>query len=315
MPKPKQQSAADRARRLLGLLSHLTPGASIPLGELAAALGATEAEVTRDLGTLSMCGVPPYDPYDLIDVFLEDDGRVHVYSELPALARPVRLNAEEARALAAALRACGFAADDALLAKIEAAAVPSAAPEDVERLVRARAAGGSADVYGTLARAIEDATKVEAVYLSAGAPEASCRTLRPYGLGWREGAWYLYAFCESAAEERTFRVDRFLAVTPTAERFEPPRERPSAAPDFSADELPVATLRFAPGVRVSEREWPGATFEPAEDGATLARVPYSSLRWLAREVASLLGAVVVLHPSEARAAVREVAAHDLTTRS
>lgn len=305
-------SAADRARRLLGLLSHLKPNASIPLDELAAALGASPADVASDLQTLSMCGVHPYDPYDLVDVFVEEDGAVHVYSEPPALSRPVRLTPSEARALTTALRTCGSAEDDPLLAKLESAASPRADGDHVERLVRAHTdAGPSEAVHSTLARAAEEAEAVEAVYLSAGAAEPTTRTLHPHALGWRGGSWYLSARCESAGAERTFRVDRFLAVRATGQRFDRPAASMPAAPDFSAEELPVATLRVAPGERVSAREWPGATFEPAPDGSTAAHVPYSSARWIAREVLSRLGRVTVLEPAELRGAVRALAEEEL----
>ncbi|MBE0477384.1 MAG: WYL domain-containing protein [Coriobacteriia bacterium] len=304
-------SAAERARRLLGLLSHLQPGATMPLAELASALGSSPEEVAADLQTLSMCGVHPYDPYDLIDVFVEDDGHVHVHAEVPALGRPVRLTPRETRALAAALRACGLTAEDPLLRKLEAASSPGAEPEDVQRLVRAHAADPQGGVYAALARAIEEGAKVEASYLSSGAAEPACRTLQPHALAWRDGSWYLSAFCESAFEERTFRLDRFLWLRATGEPFERPEPPPDAAPDFTTRGLPAAVLRFAPGERASTREWPGATFEAGEDGATLARVPYSSLRWLAREVVARLGAVTVLEPAEVREAVRALAEEEL----
>jgi len=97
----KGPSTSERARRVIALLGQLAPDTRISIADLAAEVGASQAQLAADLETLAMCGVAPYDPGDLMPLLIED-GMVEVWGELPAVRGPVRLSAAEARALAAA---------------------------------------------------------------------------------------------------------------------------------------------------------------------------------------------------------------------
>ena len=87
---------------------------------MAAEIGSSPAELAEDLTTLSMCGIAPYSPWELVPVAIEGD-RVEVFGAVPAMRGPVRLSLSEAEALSAALSAAGFSADDPLNAKLAAA--------------------------------------------------------------------------------------------------------------------------------------------------------------------------------------------------
>lgn len=299
--------AATRARRLLALLPHLKRGETIAIADLAAAVGCSVAEAAADLATLTMCGVPPFTPLDLIDLDIAGD-YVTVYADPPGLDRPLRLTAPEARALGAALDAAGYPADSPLREKVLAAANADVAPGELERTIRAGAApGGMADIYSRLAAAADEHAKVRITYLTGGTGRISQRVVHPWALVNRLGTWYLVAFCEGAGEERVFRLDRINAAEPTSEHFEPPSVVSYAVtPETSA--LSVAEIRFAPGAALpDDRSWPGLTLRPEPDGGTIARVPYQTVAWIARRVAARLGAAEVLSPPEVREAVRELA--------
>ncbi|WP_405113555.1 WYL domain-containing protein [Paenibacillus sp. FSL K6-1217] len=49
--------------------------------------------------------------------------------------------------------------------------------------------------------------------------ETSLRKLHPYGLIVKQGEWYLAAYCERAGEVRTFKCERFTAVTLLEETY------------------------------------------------------------------------------------------------
>jgi len=67
-------------------------------------------------------------------------------------------------------------------------------------------------------------------------------------------------------------------------------------------------VRFATSAPdLTERDWPGATFEPQADGSVLASVPYAGSMWIAGKVAARLGEAELLAPAELRAAVAEAA--------
>ena len=123
------------------------------------------------------------------------------------------------------------------------------------------------------------------------------------------------AYCESAGEQRTFRVDRITAVEMTTRRFERPEGLAAAAdPLPGLDALPRASVRFAKDAAdLTERDWPGSTFERNPDGSVTASVPFAGTSWIARRVVARLGEAEVISPPEVRAAVTETARGMLST--
>lgn len=304
-----EDSAALRARRLLALVPFLRERRAIPIAELAEAVGSDASQLAADLTVLSMCGGDERDPMQLVGVIVED-GVAEVVADLPALERPVRLTQNEARALVTALQAIGAAADSALAAKLTAFAARSVGPEYLASTVRAAyAQSGQAGRLAALSVHAEHHVAARIVYVSASSGVESSRVVHPHALyRWRD-VWYLVAFCETAGEERTFRVDRITGVATTGAPFAPPVGfAASASPLPDLDSLPRATVRFsADAPDLNERDWPGAVFERAEDGSVTARVPYAGESWIARAVIARLGAAEVLDPPHLRLAIADSA--------
>ncbi|MDZ4655241.1 MAG: WYL domain-containing protein [Coriobacteriia bacterium] len=300
-------TATERARRLLALLPSLKPDTEIPLASLAAIVGANPEELAADITTLSMCGVPPFDPYDLVDVFIDGE-TVVVGMGLPALDRPVCLTPAEARALIAALETAGFGSDAPLRAKItDVLSAEVDANELATRIRTTTASGGLGDVYATITASAAAAESVDIMYFSASSGTTRLRRVRPYRVFNHRGAWYVLAFDESVAEERTFRLDRVRDVTPTDERFERPVTALGAEAPFTTGSVPgTAHVHFDDASGVEERDWPGTTITLANGGAD-AQVPYATTGWLARRVAAAMGTAEVTGPAEMRDAVRSLA--------
>lgn len=302
-----RKNTALHSRRMLALLPYLKQGAKLRLAELAAAVGATDAEVAADLTALSFCGVPPFTPDEMIDLSIDGD-TVTVYSAPPSLDRPVRLAPREARAIVAALQAAGHGAGDPLVSKLLAAASAELDPAELAATLRAgeESAPVSA-IYAMLAEAVEAGAKVHIAYFSAGSGAHSERVICPFSLANARGTWYVNAFCESAGEVRTFRLDRIRDAETTGESFERPASADATVTPDGAG-LPLAVLRLAPGApHTEERDWPGAVFNVKPNGAVFAEVPYSSATWVARRVAAGRGMIDAIEPQEVRAAVRLVA--------
>jgi predicted DNA-binding transcriptional regulator YafY len=298
----------QRARRLLALLPHLREQGSYSLSRLAQATGTDEASVAADLGTLSMCGV---DDWDLVAVYVEGDEAV-VFGELPALEQPVRLTAAEARALLAALDACGVAPGSPLVERIGALATGALDAVSLSRTVRAAVApGGLAHVYAALSELAGTARTARITYTSRGDAAATERVVEPWRLFASRGTWYLQAWSPEAGAARTYRLDRITAVEPAGGTFSPPAQLPAttdAAPD--PETLPRARVVFAHDAPdLTPRDWPHATFEHPADGTVVASVPFSGDAWIARMVVSRLGDAVVSEPQEIRASVARLA-HD-----
>lgn len=310
---PGEAPNAARARRLLSLLPHLRSQGSRPLGELAAIAGVDEQTVAEDLTTLSLCGADERDPMALVAVYVEGD-RAVVWGDLPALERPVRLTAAEARALAAALDQVGVAFGTGLGERIAALGGLGEDPERIARTVRSAAApGGAAHAHLALAACAEAGRTAFITYLAHGESAPSERHVEPWRLFFARGAWYLRALSLDAGTPRTYRLDRVLAVRPGDRSFTVPVDVASAidpAPDPAG--LPRATVRFATDAPdLTERDWPAATFDRVPDGTVVASVPFAGTAWLARKIAARLGSAVVQDPCDVVSAVADVAVREL----
>lgn len=311
-------SAAQRTARLIAIAGQLRKGLRVRVSELAAELGVTEAELAGDLETMSMCGVAPFTPDEYIPVMVED-GYVEVWGELPALRGAIRLSTSEASALASALQAAGFDAEDELTARLLTAAAPSQFDaEELEATVRTAATQHVVPVFSALSQAIQEHAVVRLEYIKVGTDAPSTREVEPRSLFAERSAWYLTAWCRSAGDWRTFRVDRIRSAGLIGETFDVDAHSPGDALDrgsaIPAAGLPTATLRFADAGDFMQREWPGATLkETADDGSALACVPYAGTAWIARQVTARMGAVEVVEPAEVRAAVREFAQAELAS--
>lgn len=290
------------------LIGMLKPGTEVPLSELAGALGVSVSQVASDLEMLSMCGIAPYSPGDLVPLYVEGD-TVNIYGAMPALDRRVRLSTTEARALAAALQAAGRDSGDPLVKRLLQAASDVADPREIERVVRA-ATGADPGIHATLAGAARRSEAVRITYQAGSTEALTERVIEPTALLNERGVWYVEAFCRMAGAMRTFRIDRVRDAMPTGELFEPGSVTvPGSA--LPTEGLPRAVVRLDRGVEVPEREWPGLRIVSEDASGTLVEVPYAGTGWIARQVTSLLGAARVLEPAEVREAIARLAASEL----
>jgi proteasome accessory factor C len=300
---------------MIALLGRLKEGTRVPLATLASELDTTPAELATDLETLSVCGVAPYSPMELVPVFVEDDGTVEVWGSMPAMRGPVRLSPAEAGALAAALAAAGFSADDPLAAKLLAASSAGFDADELARTLQTGAVPHDSAVFEALAAGIAAHEVLAIAYQREGAAEPTLRRVEGLQLFSERGAWYLSAWCRRASAYRTFRVDRVRGVEPTGEQFDPAARDDAALSGaaFAPEGLPTARLRFSAGEEFSRREWPGGRVaEEGADGSLIAEVPFAGTGWIARRVMARLGRVEVLEPQVVREAVAALAREELS---
>jgi len=201
-----------RFRRLLAMVTWLAARENAKLSEIAEQFAMTEDDVERDLMLVSMCGLPPYSPDQLIDVLIIDDvveARIPEYFH-----RPRQLTANDALSLLTAGRT--------------QLAVPGADQSGP----LARALGKLSDLLGggdggvaieldapllldEVRRATGNVEQIEITHYSAAKDTTSTRTVDPISVFNDAGRWYLEAFCHRADKVLTFRVDRIESVKPT----------------------------------------------------------------------------------------------------
>jgi len=207
--------AGERLRRLLAILVHLARVGEADLADVAERFSIGEEELVHELELAACCGVPPYTPDALIELFV--DGDKVVAQRLREFGRPQRLTPDEGFVLAAAARA--------LLS------VPGADEEGLLRsaLSKLEKSLGSAPLAVEIDRpahlqVVQEAARrcerLEIEYFSSSATAPGRRQVDPYQVVLREGRWYLDGWCHSADGLRRFQVDRIQSVQALGEHFE-----------------------------------------------------------------------------------------------
>lgn len=303
-------SASDRLTRLLALVPWLMTHDGVTLTACADHFGVSEEQLEQDLWLLVVCGVPGYGPDQLIDIQFWDDGRVHVLDPL-TLARPLRLNSEEATTLLVALRMLaqlpGVEGRDAVLS---AAAKLEQGAQATDRFV-AIDVHVPQDVRENVDLALAEVRDLQIEYASATSDQVTQRTIRPLRLMSVDGLSYLEAYCLLAEAVRTFRLDRILSASvagPRPVEWSLPERESSPAPLVPAPPRHLATLLLEPSARWIidvHQAIPAPVVRP--DGRTQVDLPMHSADWVVRLVLSLQGAAVVLHPPELGVAVGDAA--------
>ncbi|HEX7291551.1 MAG TPA: WYL domain-containing protein [Conexibacter sp.] len=309
----------ERFARLVTLASILIrsgrEGRRIPAAEVREALQVSEQELEEDIGVLNVVnfGAGSYVLYAEV----QEDGMIEVDPEAygDSFARPARLLPVEAKALIAAIDLIGEHIPEGSLASVREKVVAALGEDPIrEGLQVATAGGDDSQVAATVSRAIAEQRLLAIEYFKENEGEFSERTVEPYALiNGREG-WYVASYDPAKQAVRHFRLDRIKAATVTKERFEP---RPEVDPAADVDGWPrtgevPASRRARLWISPERARWAReerTVVEELEDGSVIVELSFAGVAWLVREVLKEAGDAAVLEPEDARAAVREAAAH------
>ncbi|MCH9840330.1 MAG: WYL domain-containing protein [Actinomycetia bacterium] len=308
------EQTTDRIARLLALVPWLISRPGITLTDTAGHFGITVESLTKDLWQLVLCGLPGYGPDQLIDIDFWDDDRIWV-QDPQTLAKPMRINAEEAVALAIALRRMnqipGVSDKDSisrLIAKLDAVIGTNAQILEISESDHGH--------NGALVeQALKDELGLEFDYASAQ-DDQSHRVVMPIRVFSVDDYLYLAAWCEQAEAIRSFRFDRISELSLHAPLENIPgnlTEEVTGLADLTL--APTALIRIDSEISwVTEEVWVNTVNNPhvvLEEGQSLIRVPYLSKDWLIRWVFSMAGAAVVLEPVEIAGQIREIVEESL----
>ena len=301
---PGPAGSGDRVATLLVLIPWLVRRKHVTVRDAAAEFGVSPELLVRDLQLVGLCGVPPYTPDLLVDVWIEPEdgtdldeadedefqrrlasGTIH--AEVPTiLGRPARLTSAELFGLVAMLKT--------------ALALPGA-----------DAGGPLARVYDKIVRLAGDGTSgVEVVvavpaHLAAvraavdsgerlridyrkpfaslqGARNRDPRTIVPRAVFEHAGNWYVTADDDRSGERRDFRVDRIVSLEGTGERVAVEPVVPHGGSEWFLDAESEATVVVAPGLRWLVEPYPYRDRSVLADGSMRVTLAVSSDHWLGR---------------------------------
>ena len=324
-PPPARSNLPDDKRERLRRLLLIVPAArkkpGIHLDELARELGLDPAQLRSDIDLLGMIGRPPFSPDDLIDISIDERGRVAVSLD-QSFSRPPQLTAVEALALAAAAEEVA-PADPAVLAalgKLTGKLTP-AARQIYSALARRLTAAtpaprGAPGVLAQLRSAAASHREVALDYDKEGRGASEERTLHPQGVIDHGGVWYVIGQDAARGAERTFRVDRILSVRETGAQFadpgplDPARFQREKLFFPSGRERPVV-LRFSPVAAAWALQRYGTRANQLDNGALDVSIESAGSRYAVSLALSLAGEAEIAGPPEAREALRDEVARTL----
>jgi proteasome accessory factor C len=296
MAKSTSNDSLDTVARLLDLVPFLTTHQGIALSDLATEFSVSVDQITKDLTTLWMCGLPGYTAYELIDLSF-DTGFVTI-SNAETLQKPRALNRDEVLALLLGLESLR---EDVKDSDSHVAALITQSISRLSELIgtavsRSVQSGDTSDaeLLALIQRSISKRSVLRIKYHSVSRDEITERLIHPFDMSSDSKYTYVYAFCESSGGNRTFRLDRIITAGEVAQSAE------SIKPALVPEPTPHLDAKISISARkrdIAER----LNLDLARSvGAQPVSVRCFGPEWAVREVMSFGGAAEVSDPQVLR---------------
>lgn len=209
----KFSAPLERTARLLDLVPYISSHQGISLKELAAVFKVDQAQMTSDLTTLWMCGLPGYTPLELMDLEFES-GFVTIHNA-QTLSRPRSISFDEGVALVLGLDLLRSSIEPErsdLLERIDVLSKRLAALINLPTALSA-APLVNQQVSAAISDALKSRMGLEIIYHSLYRDEITTRTVLPIEIVESDGHVYLSSYCYRALDFRQFRIDRIQGAT------------------------------------------------------------------------------------------------------
>jgi proteasome accessory factor C len=292
----KFSAPLERTARLLDLVPYINSHQGISLKELAQVFKVTQAQMTNDLTTLWMCGLPGYTPLELMDLDFES-GFVTIHNA-ETLSKPRSISFDEGVALVLGLdllRSTISLDRSDLLTKIDDL---SRRLSDLLNLPSALSASSDVnqDVSAAILEAIRNRSGLEIVYHSLYRDETSTRTIFPIEIVESDGHRYLSSFCHTTSDFRQFRIDRIQSAKMKTVAQEIPKISSQASGYTSTIKVLAANRQIAERFKQSELSVNSEfNFESF------------SMQWIQRSIMASGGSVSLRAPAEIRKSISVMA--------
>ena len=278
-----------RTARLLDLVPYLNTHQGIALKELAQHFDVTPAQMSADLTTLWMCGLPGYTPLELMDLEFES-GFVSIRNAA-TLAKPRTITFQEGVALLLGLDLITASLPDYrhdLLTAIESLRqrLTQILGVPIKLSVVTNTSGAATTA---IAQAFETNGGLHIRYHSMYKDQISERTVMPVDVYDSGNHQYMRAFCFSALDYREFRVDRIVQAQQTTV----PANFHSR--NLSSEKIAFSVSIVHPTRDVAER----FAIQDITIGSSIERSSYSR-QWIERSVMASGGAVHLTSPLDIR---------------
>ena len=292
----KFSAPLERTARLLDLVPYINSHQGISLKELAGVFDVSTAQMTSDLTTLWMCGLPGYTPLELMDLDFES-GFVTIHNA-ETLSKPRSITFDEGVALILGLDLLRSAISSDRNDLLESIDLLSIRLAELIKLPLALSATPiiNQEVSSAVAEALNSRSALEITYHSLYRDEISSRIILPIEIVVSDGQNYLSSYCYTASDFRQFRIDRIQAASVQAV--------PQAIPKGSVQQISYScTMKvFTPTREIAER------FKQSElpINSEFDFQTYS-IQWIQRSVMASGSAIGLQSPPDVRKSIAVLA--------
>jgi len=292
----KISAPLERTARLLDLVPYISSHQGISLKELAKTFKVDQGQMTNDLTTLWMCGLPGYTPLELMDLDFES-GFVTIHNA-ETLAKPRSISFDEGVALVLGLDLLRSAISPDRSDLLERIDLLSQRLAELIQLPSALSATSlvNQEVSSAISGALNSRMGLEITYHALYRDEISTRVIFPIEMVESEGHLYLSSYCYRAMDFREFRIDRIQGARIQAVQQEIPKSTIQQSSYTATIKVLTPTRAIAERFKQSE-----LTVNTQFDFQTY------SLQWMERSIMASGGAVCLQSPPEVRKSIAAMA--------
>ena len=292
----KISAPLERTARLLDLVPYISSHQGISLKELAKTFKVDQRQMTNDLTTLWMCGLPGYTPLELMDLDFES-GFVTIHNA-ETLAKPRSISFDEGVALVLGLDLLRSAISQDRSDLLERIDLLSQRLAGLIKLPSALSATSLVNqkVSSAISEALKSRMGLQITYHSLYRDEISTRVIFPIEMVESEDHLYLSSYCYSAMDFREFRIDRIQGARIQAVQQEIPKSTIQQTSYTAIIKVLTPTRAIAERFKQSEL-------------AVNAQFDFQtySLQWMERSIMASGGAVCLQSPPEVRKSIAAMA--------
>ena len=292
----KFSAPLERTARLLDLVPYINSHQGISLKELAEVFGVTPAQMTSDLTTLWMCGLPGYTPLELMDLDFES-GFVTIHNA-DTLSKPRAISFDEGVALILGLDLMRSSISSDRIDLLDRINLLS---QRLATLINLPSALSAVSIVNTqVSAAITEALKtrmgLQITYHALYLDEVTTRTILPIEILEQDNQRYLSSYCYTAQDFRQFRIDRIQSAKIQTVQHEIPKSQRQKSSFISTIKVHTPTREIAE--RFNHKELSKDIEIECES---------FSLQWIERSVLASGGAVSLQSPPDVRKSIATMA--------
>jgi len=292
----KFSAPLERTARLLDLVPYINSHQGISLKELAEVFGVTPAQMTSDLTTLWMCGLPGYTPLELMDLDFES-GFVTIHNA-DTLSKPRAISFDEGVALILGLDLMRSSISSDRIDLLDRINLLSQRLATLINLPSALSAVSTVNtqVSAAITEALKTRMGLQITYHALYLDEVTTRTILPIEIIEQDNQRYLSSYCYTAQDFRQFRIDRIQSAKIQTVQHEIPKSQHQKSSFISTIKVHTPTREIAE--RFKHKELSKDIEIECES---------FSLQWIERSVLASGGAVSLQSPPDVRKSIATMA--------